>query len=112
MLGFFESIVFKRKAQKYIDSNAGFSDVVGMTAVKKGKGTRQQQRQPGQWKSVGSQEEDPLASVLGIWSCLISERAKSRMKKTKEIARTSRSRMSNNMTMKAPEAVMRVWGWM
>ncbi|KAG0199384.1 hypothetical protein BGX33_011672, partial [Mortierella sp. NVP41] len=66
MLGFSESVVFKRKVKKYIDPNAGFNGVVGVTAVKaKGKATRQQQRSPGEWKPVESREEDPLASVLG-----------------------------------------------
>ncbi|KAG0271122.1 hypothetical protein BGZ96_005969, partial [Linnemannia gamsii] len=66
MLGFFESVVFKRTVKKYIDPNAGFSGVVGMSAVKgKGKATRQQQRRPGEWKPVDSREEDLLASVMG-----------------------------------------------
>jgi hypothetical protein len=67
MLGFFESVVFKRKVKKYIDPNAGFSGVVGVAAVKaKGKATRQQQRRPGEWKPIESQEEeDPISSVLG-----------------------------------------------
>ncbi|KAF9895953.1 hypothetical protein BX616_008472, partial [Lobosporangium transversale] len=57
MLKFFEEVVFKRTVKKYIDSNAGFSGVVGKASsqaarsVLEGKLTRENKRKPKAWKA-------------------------------------------------------------
>ncbi|KAF9898071.1 hypothetical protein EC991_000949, partial [Linnemannia zychae] len=77
MLGFFESVVFKRKVKKYINPNAGFSGVVRVAAVKgKGQATRQQQRRPGEWRPMESQEDTSSSTLEDIELCAQMESAR------------------------------------
>ncbi|KAF9577607.1 hypothetical protein BGW38_007082, partial [Lunasporangiospora selenospora] len=62
-LRFFEEVIFKRKVRKYIDPNAGFSGIVGVSqSSHKGseKQLPQKRRLPGRWQCLDNQDIDPL----------------------------------------------------